>query len=111
MRRAILGAASAVAFASPAVAADLPVSPYGEGPSYEQEAQPYEYRTAPPVVVEQSPPVVVRRPVFVAPPPVVIEEYPAYAAPPVYAGPPVYAYAGSGWHGGWGHRGHFRGRW
>lgn len=110
MRKAILSVASALALSTPAVAADLPVPPFSEGPSYEQEAQPYEYRAAPPVVVEESAPVVVRRPVFVAPP-VVVEEYPAYAAPPVYAGPPVYAYAGPAWHRGWGHRGHFRGRW
>jgi hypothetical protein len=40
---------------------------------------------------------VVRRPVIVAPPPVVVDEYPVYAAPRVYAAPPVYAYAGPGW--------------
>jgi len=88
-----------------------PVQPrYSEVPGYE-------YRSAPPVVVEEPPsPVVpetyvVRRPVVVAPPPVVVEEYPVYASPSVYAAPPVYAYAGPGWRGGWGHRGHFRGRW
>jgi hypothetical protein len=48
MRKAILGAASALALASPAVAADLSVPPYNEIPSYEGEALPYEYRTAPP---------------------------------------------------------------
>jgi hypothetical protein len=52
----------------------------------------------------------VRRPVIVAPPPVVVEEYPIYAAPRVYA-PSVYAYAGPVWRDGWGHRRHFRGRW
>jgi opacity protein-like surface antigen len=52
MRKAILGAASALALASPAVAADLPVTRYSEIPSYEREVLPYEYRTAPPVVVE-----------------------------------------------------------
>ena len=107
MRKAILGAASALALASPAVAADLP--PYSETPSYEGEALPYENRTAPPVVVEEPAPVpfpgtiVVRRPVIVAPPPpVVVHEYPFYAAPRVYA------YGGPGWHGGWGwgHRHH-----
>ena len=51
MRKAILGAASALALASPAVAADLPVTPYSEVPSYEREVPPYAYRTAPPVVV------------------------------------------------------------
>src|SRR5437870_7983623 len=80
MRKAILGAASALALASPAVAADLPVIPYSEVPSYQREAPAY--RAAPPVVVEEpAPAVVVRRPVIVAPPPVVVEEYPVYAAP------------------------------
>jgi hypothetical protein len=114
MRKAILGAASALALASPAVAADLPLTPYSEVPNYERHA--YEYRIAPPAVVEEPAPVVsetviVRRPVIVAPPPVVVDEYPVYAAPRVYAAPPVYAYAGPVWRGGWGHRGHFRGRW
>jgi len=76
------------------------------------ETHAYEYRTAPPIVVEEpAPVVVVRRPVIVAPPPAVVDEYPVYAAPRVYAAPPVYAYAGPGWRGGWGHRRHFRGRW
>ena len=35
MRKAILGAISILALASPAVAADLPVTPYSEVPSYE----------------------------------------------------------------------------
>ena len=66
MRNLILGAASALALASPAVASDLPVTNYSE--SY---ARSYEYRTSPPVVVEESAPVVsetlvVRRPVIVA---------------------------------------------
>jgi hypothetical protein len=108
MRKAILGAASALALASPAMAADLPVPRYSEAPSY----QPYEYRTAPPVVVEEPAEIiVVRRPVIIAPPPMVVEEYPVYAAPRAYAAPPVYAYAGPVWRDGWGHRGHFRGRW
>jgi hypothetical protein len=116
MRKAILGAASALALVSPAAAADLSVAPYSEGPSYERDVHTYEYRTAPPVIVEESAPlvsetVVVRRPVIVAPPPVVVDEYPVYAAPRVYAAPPVYAYAGPGWRDGWGHRRHFRGRW
>ena len=117
MRKAILGAAGALALASPAAAADLPVTPrYSEVPSYEREVHTYEYRTAPPVVIEKPAPVisetvVVRRPVIVAPPPVVVDEYAVYAAPRVYAPPPVYAYAGPVWRGGWGHRGHFRGRW
>jgi opacity protein-like surface antigen len=105
MRKAILGAASALALASPAVAADLPITPYSEAPRYE-------YRSAPPVVVEEpAPVVVVRRPIIVAPPPAVVDEYPIYAAPRVYAAPPVYAYAGPVWRGGWGHPGHFRGHW
>jgi hypothetical protein len=109
MRKAILGAASALALASPSAAADLPVTPYSQVPSYQRETHTYEYGTAPPVVAEAPPPVVsetvvVRRPVIVAPP-VVIDEY------PVYAGPPVYAYAGPLWRPGWGHRGHFRGGW
>ena len=109
MRKAILGAASALALASPAVAADLPVTSYSDVPSYERHT--YEYQTAPPVVVEQPAPVAVRRTVIVAPPPVVVEEYPVYAAPPVYASPSMYAYAGPVWRDGWGHRRHFRGRW
>ena len=116
MCKAVLGAASALALASPAVAADLPVTPrYSEAPNYEREVHTYEYRTAPPVVVEPGPvvseTVVVRRPVIVAPPPVVVDEYPVYAAPRVYAAPPVYAYAGPVWRGGWGRGHHFRGRW
>ena len=116
MRRAILGAASALALASPAVAADLSVPPYSEIPSYERQVLPYEYRTAPPVVVEAPAPIpfpgtiVVRRPVIVAPP-VVVDEYPVYAAPRVYAAPPVYAYGGPVWRDGWGYRRHFRGGW
>jgi opacity protein-like surface antigen len=47
MRKAILGAASALAIASPAVAADVPVTPYSEGPRYEREVHTYGYRTAP----------------------------------------------------------------
>jgi hypothetical protein len=116
MRKAILGAASALALASPAVANG--VTPYSGDPSYGGEAPTYEYRTPAPVVVEESAPVVVvRRPVVVAPLPVVVDEYPAYAAPRVYAvprvyaAPPVYAYAGSGWRGGWNNRRHFRGGW
>ena len=120
MRKAILGAASALALVSPAVAADLRVTPYSEIPRYERQVLPY--RPPPPVVVEEwddpivSETVVVRRPVVVAPPPVVVEEYPVeeypvYAAPRVYAAPPVYAYAGPVWRGGWGHRRYFGGRW
>jgi hypothetical protein len=80
MRKAILGSVGALALATPAFAADLPVQPrYSEVPGYE-------YRSAPPAVVEELPPVapetyVVRRPVVVAPPPVVVEEYPVYASP------------------------------
>jgi hypothetical protein len=109
MRNVILSAASALALVSPAVAADLPVPPpYSEAPSYHS----YEYRTAPPVVVEEpAPPVIVERPVVIVRPPVVVEEYPVYAAPRVYAAPPMYAYAGPAWRPAWGHRGHFRGGW
>jgi hypothetical protein len=105
MRKAIVGAVSALAPASPAVAAELPVTP--QVPSYERHT--YEYPTAPPVVVEEPTPLVVRHPVA---PPVVVEEYPVYAAPrPVYATAPVYAFARPVRQYGWGHRGHFRGRW
>ena len=108
MRKAILGAASALALASPAVAADLQVTPYSENPGYEQEvpygygtARPYAYGVAPPYAYGAAPPVIV------APPPVVVYEYPVDVAPPVYA------YAGPVWRGGWGwgHRGYFRGGW
>ena len=105
MRKAILVAASALALVSPAVAADVSVPRYSEVPT------PYEYRTAPPLVVEEPAAVVVRRPVIIAPPPMVVEEYPVYAAPRAYAAPPVYAYAGPVWRDGWGYRRHFRGRW
>ena len=110
MHKAILSAASILTLASPAVAADLPVTPYSEAPSYE-------YRTAPPVIVEEPAPVVVRRPIIIAPPPVVVDEYPVYARPRVYASPRVfapsrvYAYAGPVWHHGWNHPGPFHGRW
>ena len=110
MRKIILGAASALALASPAVAADLTVTPYSEVPSYERGVHTYRYRAVPPVVVEERT-VVVRRPVIVAPPPVVVEEYPVYPAPRVYGAAPVYAYAGPVWRDGWGHRRDFRGRW
>jgi hypothetical protein len=61
MRKAILGAASALALASPAVAADYPVPRYSEVPRYE-------HRRAQPILVEEPAPViVVRRPVIVAP--------------------------------------------
>jgi hypothetical protein len=110
MRKAILGAVSVLALASPAAAADLSVTRYSQGPGYEREVDVREYRTAPPVVVEEPAPVVsetvvVRRPVVVAPPRVVVEEYPVYPAPRVYA------YAGPGWRGGWGYRRHFHGGW
>jgi hypothetical protein len=111
MRKVILSVASALALASPAVAADLPVTPrYSEVPSYERPT--YEYRSAPPVVIEEPAPIVVRRPVIVAPPPVVVEEYPVYA-PRVYAARPAYAYAYAGrpWRGAWGHSHHVRGHW
>jgi len=110
MRKAILGAASALAIASPAIAADLAVTPYGEVHRYERESQTYEYRSAPPVVVEERTPVVsetvvVRLPVVVAPAPVVVDEYPVYAAPRVYG------YADPLWRYGWGYRRHFHDGW
>ena len=118
MRKGILGVASAVALASPAIAADLPVTGYDDAPTYQREVHTYEYRTAPPVVVSRPAPVitdtiVVRRPIVVAPPPVVVEEYPVYDVPRVYARPRVYAYDGPIYRGRWGHghRGHFRGGW
>ena len=113
MRKIILGAATALAFASPALAAD-----FSEHSSYEHEVHTYEQREARPVVVEHRPvvveerapvvseTVVVRRPVVVERPPVVVEE--EY---PVYAAPRVYAYAGPGWRGGWGYRRHFHAGW
>jgi hypothetical protein len=114
MRKAILSAASAFALASPVAAADLPVTTYSNGPSYERETHIYEQRTAPSVVVAEPAlapeTVVVRRPVIVEPPRVVVEEYPVYAAPPPYAAPRVFAYAGPPWRDGWRHR-HFRGGW
>jgi hypothetical protein len=111
MRNLILGAASALALCSQAMASDLPVTRYSE--SY---GRSYEYRPSQPVVVEEPAPlisetVVVRRPVVVAPPRVVVEEYPVYAPPRVYAAPRLYAYEGSGWRGGWGRRHHFHGGW
>ena len=116
IRKAILAAASALAMACPAAASDLPVAPYGGGPTYERETHTYEStRTGPRVVVAEPGPVttdtvIVRRPVVVPPPRVVVEEYPVYAAPRVYAAPPVYAYVGPRWRHGWGHR-HFHGGW
>ncbi len=110
MRKAILGAAGALALASPAAAADLQIPRYSELPSYEREVPAYGYQSAPPVIVEEqapmiSEPVVVRRPIIVERLPVVVEEYPIYAAPDAYA------YAGPIWRDEWGHRRHFRGRW
>ena len=115
MRKAILGAASALALASPAVAADLQVTPYSENPGYEQEVPPYEYGTAPPYAYGVARPYApyaygAAPPVIVAPPPVVVDGYPVYAAPRVYVAPPVYAYAGPVWRPGWAHR-HFHGGW
>ena len=102
MQKFILGAAAALAIASPAAAADLVVPRYSEVPGYVPEVQAYEY--APPVVVEEPAPVVVN-------PPVVVEDYPVYAPPPVYAASPVYAYAGPVWRSGWRHHGRYRGHW
>ena len=99
MRKAFLGAASVLTLASPAIAADLQMPRYSEVPTYQ-------YRPAPPVVVEEE-----FAPVIVAPPAVVLDEYPVYVTPRAYAAPPVYAYAGPVWRDGWGHRRHFRGGW
>ena len=106
MRKAIFGLSAALALASPAVAADLQIQRYSDVPSNEVPASVY--RSAPPIVVEERAPiysetVVVRRPVVVERPSIVVEEYPAYAAPDVYA------YAGPAWHEG--HRRHFREHW
>jgi hypothetical protein len=108
MRKSIL-AAVAVAVASPAIASDLAVTPYEEVHRYEREAHIYEYRTAPPVVLEERAPVVretvvVRRPVVVAPPPLVVDEYPVYSAPRVYGYADPWRYGrgyGRRFHGGW----------
>jgi len=110
IRKMVFGAASALALASPAVASDLPVTPYANVPSYERHTHTYEYRSEPRVVVEEAVPaaretVVVHRPVLVAPPRVMVEEYPVYPAPRVYA------YAGPRWPYRWGHRHHFHGGW
>ena len=116
MRKAILSAAGVIALgstlASPAMAADLTLPRYGEGPVYQREVDTYEYRTAPRVVVEERAPlvsetVVVRRPPIAVPAPVVVEE----DEYPVYPAPPAYAYAGPVWNDGWGYRHRFRGRW
>ena len=112
MRKAILGAASALALASPAMAADVAIDHEvhrSEVHSYEREGSTYEYRAAPPVVVEERAPVVsetvvVRRPVVVAPAPVVVDEYPVYVAPQMYAYSPA-------WRDGWGYRRHFYRGW
>src|SRR5207245_1403529 len=109
MRNAIFGAVGVLAFASPALAADMTVTRYSQVPAYEREVEVREYRTAPRVVVEEPAPivsetVVVRRPVVVAPP-VEFEEYPVYPAPRLYA------YGGPVWRGEWGHRRHFHGGW
>jgi hypothetical protein len=111
MRHLILGAATALTLCSQAMASDISVTSYSE--SY---ARSYQYRTVPPIVVEEPAPVVsetvvVRRPVVVAPPRVVVEEYPVYAPPRVYAAPRLYAYEGSGWRGGLGRRHHYHNGW
>ena len=110
IRQTSLAVASALVLALPAAASDLPAGPYAGVPSYERHTHTYEYRSEPRIVVAEPAPVVsetviVRRPVVVAPPRVVVEDY------PVYAEPHVYAYAGPRWrHGGWGH-GRYHGGW
>ena len=114
MRSTMLGIAAVMVAASPVMADGLPVAPYSAGPTYQREVHIYEreYRTAvAPRVVDApvvSETVIVRRPLVVAPPRVVVEEYPVYTVPPR-----VYAYGGYPvWRGGpWGHRKHFYGRW
>jgi hypothetical protein len=110
MRTLILGAVSAMAIASPAVASDLAVTGYRE-----KYVSSYEYRTSPRVVIEEAAPVVsetvvVRRPVVVAPAPAVVEEESVYSARRVYAAPRVYA-SDVPWHRGWGYRHHLRDGW
>lgn len=82
MRNTILGAASALALVSPAIAADLPVAPYSQAPTVQRETHTYEYQIAPPVVVEEPAPAVVVTACCGAP--VVVEDYPFYAAPRVF---------------------------
>jgi hypothetical protein len=110
MRKAILGAASALVLASPAVASDLAVTRHSEVPGHEREVrtrevhtrevQTYEHRaarrvvvehrTAPRVVVQERAPVVsetvvVRRPPGIVERPAVIVERPRVVVEP----PPV----------------------
>src|SRR3954469_7149261 len=73
IREMVIGAAGALALASPAVASDLPVAPYTDVPRYERHTHTYEYRSEPRVVVEEpvratTETVVVRRRVVVPPP-------------------------------------------
>src|ERR671930_1784981 len=86
MRNLVYGVASAasVALASPALAADLPVTRYGEpGVTYQREVHKYEYRQEAPRIVVRRPivtapvvteTVVVRRPIVVIEQPVVVED-------------------------------------
>jgi hypothetical protein len=111
MSTMVMLGATALVFASPVTAADLSVVPYG-GPGYQRETHTYEYRTEPPAVVVQPAPiaeetVIVRRPIVVAPPRVVVEDYPIYTDP---LPPSAFAYTGPVWRDEWRHR-HFRGGW
>jgi hypothetical protein len=95
MRQAILFAASGMALASPALAADLPATRY-------REARPVVVTRAAPVVTRA---VVVRRPVvpvYVYGPPSVY----AYVYGPVARGVRTFSPSWTGW--GHGHRGHLR---
>jgi len=101
MRKTMVGVATAAvaAFASPSLAADLPAVPYSDrGVTYQREVHTYEREYRRP-----APRVAIGRPIVVARPRVIVEDYPIYASPRVYAygGYPVRH------HGPWGHRRHF----
>ena len=104
MRKAILGAASALVLASPAVASDLAVTRYSEVPRrdlevrtrevHTREVRTYEHRAAPRVVVKERAPVVapvVSERVVVRRPPVIVERPPVIVERPevVVERPPV----------------------
>jgi hypothetical protein len=101
MRKAVLGAASALVLASPAMASDLAVTRYSEVPGHAREihtrevhtrqVDTYEHRTAPRVVVKERAPVVSERVVVRRPPPVIVERQPVVVErqPVVVERPPV----------------------
>jgi hypothetical protein len=93
MRKTILGAASALVLASPAMASDLAVTRYSEVPGHAREVhtrevhtrevETYEHRTAPRVVVKERAPLISER-VVVHRPPVIVERQPVVVErPPV----------------------------